>query len=114
VPKLQKIIAHPRTLSSAAAWYPPTKVSPQPSLPALQSEARLLGLLRLQGPVAQSGERRPRMAEVRGSNPLGSTLFFYLFAGKMKKASAETNMSQSYCAATRTTSLSCFCNPPRC
>src|ERR671911_166653 len=62
----------------------PAQVSPQPSLPALQSEARLLGLLRLQGPVAQSGERRPRMAEVRGSSPLGSTLFFLLFAGKIK------------------------------
>jgi hypothetical protein len=48
-------------------------MSPQPSLPALQSGARLLGLLRLQGPVAQSGERRPRMAEARGSSPLGST-----------------------------------------
>src|SRR5215213_9631125 len=26
--------------------------------------------------------RRPRMAEVRGSSPLGSTSFFLLFAGK--------------------------------
>jgi hypothetical protein len=34
------------------------------------------------GPVAQSGERRPRMAEVRGSSPLGSTSFFLAFAGK--------------------------------
>jgi hypothetical protein len=59
------------------------KVSPHPSLRTLQSGARLLGLLRLQGPVAQSGERRPRMAEVRGSSPLGSTLFFYGFAGKI-------------------------------
>jgi hypothetical protein len=49
------------------------KVSPHPSLRTLQSGARLLGLLRLQGPVAQSGERRPRMAEARGSSPLGST-----------------------------------------
>ena len=59
------------------------KVSPHPSLRTLHSGARLLGLLRLQGPVAQSGERRPRMAEVRGSSPLGSTLFFYGFAGKI-------------------------------
>src|SRR5215204_5893050 len=51
----------------------PAQVSPQPSLPALQSEARLLGLLRLQGPVAQSGERRPRMAEVTSSSLVGST-----------------------------------------
>jgi hypothetical protein len=62
----------------------PAQVSPQPSLPTLQSGARLLGLLGLQGPVAQSGERRPRMAEVRGSSPLGSTLFFYGFAGKTR------------------------------
>ena len=49
------------------------KVSPQPSLRTLQSGARLLGLLRLQGPVAQSGERRPRMAEVTSSSLVGST-----------------------------------------
>jgi hypothetical protein len=60
------------------------KVSPHPSLRTLQSGARLLGLLRLQGPVAQSGERRPRMAEVRGSSPLGSTPFLSLFAGKTR------------------------------
>src|SRR5215211_1021303 len=34
------------------------------------------------GPVAQLGERRLRMAEVRGSSPLGSTSKTYLFAGK--------------------------------
>jgi hypothetical protein len=52
------------------------KVSPHPSLRTLQSGARLLGLLRLQGPVAQSGERRPRMAEVTSSSLVGSTYFF--------------------------------------
>jgi subtilisin family serine protease len=41
---------------------------------ALQSGHQLLGLSGLYGPVAQLGERRPRMAEVRGSSPLGSTL----------------------------------------
>ena len=41
---------------------------------ALQSGHQLLGLPGLHGPVAQLGERRPRMAEVRGSSPLGSTL----------------------------------------
>src|SRR5215204_4158363 len=56
---------------------------PHPSLPALQSGSRLLRLLSLHGPVAQSGERRPRMAEARGSSPLGSTLFFFRFAGKI-------------------------------
>jgi hypothetical protein len=66
------------------------KVSPHPSLRTLQSGARLLGLLRLQGPVAQSGERRPRMAEVRGSSPLGSTLFFYGFAGKNLRGSCRS------------------------
>jgi hypothetical protein len=65
---------------------PPSKASPYPCLPTLQYVPWLLGLLRLRGPVAQSGERRPRMAEVRGSSPLGSTLFFLLFAGKTKKA----------------------------
>ena len=49
------------------------KVSPHPSLRTLHSGARLLGLLRLQGPVAQSGERRPRMAEVTSSSLVGST-----------------------------------------
>jgi hypothetical protein len=43
---------------------------------ALQSGHQLLGLPGLHGPVAQLGERRPRMAEVRGSSPLGSTSFF--------------------------------------
>jgi hypothetical protein len=52
----------------------------------LQSGFRLLGLLRLQGPVAQSGERRPRMAEVTSSSLVGSTLFFLLFAGKTNTA----------------------------
>src|SRR5919112_4692215 len=64
----------------------PAQVSPQPSLPALQSEARLLGLLRLQGPVAQSGERRPRMAEVTSSSLVGSTPKRLCFAGKMQRA----------------------------
>ena len=81
MPKLQKILAGPRTLSSAVAQQPPRKVSPHPSLRALQSGARLLGLLRLQGPVAQSGERRPRMAEVTSSSLVGSTPFFFRFAG---------------------------------
>ncbi len=56
-----------------------------PSLLALQSGPRLLGFLGFYGPVAQSGERRPRMAEVRGSSPLGSTLFFCWFAGKTQR-----------------------------
>jgi hypothetical protein len=62
------------------------KVSPHPSLRALQSKARLLGLLRLQGPVAQSGERRPRMAEVTSSSLVGSTPKRFCFAGKMQRA----------------------------
>jgi hypothetical protein len=41
---------------------------------ALQSGSRLLGLLRPHGPVAQSGERRPRMAEVTSSSLVGSIL----------------------------------------
>jgi hypothetical protein len=36
------------------------------------------------GPVAQSGERRPRMAEVRGSSPLGSTLRTLCLCGKRR------------------------------
>ena len=42
---------------------------------SLQSGTRLLGLLKPHGPVAQSGERRPRMAEVTSSSLVGSTLF---------------------------------------
>ena len=34
------------------------------------------------GPVAQSGERRPRMAEVTSSSLVGSTYFLWRFAGK--------------------------------
>jgi hypothetical protein len=68
------------------------KVSPHPSLRTLQSGARLLGLLRLQGPVAQSGERRPRMAEVRGSSPLGSTSFLRRFAGETRRAREGAGM----------------------
>src|SRR5215207_11425385 len=78
----------------------PAQASPQPSLPALQSETRLLGLLRLQGPVAQSGERRPRMAEVRGSSPLGSTLFFCCFAGKTQGQEMGFRTTRGCCAAT--------------
>jgi hypothetical protein len=70
------------------------KVSPHPWLRTLQSGARLLGLLRLQGPVAQSGERRPRMAEVRGSSPLGSTLFFCGFAGKLRSEKRAEKTTQ--------------------
>ena len=40
----------------------------------------------LYGPVAQSGERRPRMAEVRGSSPLGSTPQFPYLCEKRDKA----------------------------
>jgi hypothetical protein len=36
------------------------------------------------GAVAQSGERRLCTAEVRGSNPLGSTLKICWFAGKIE------------------------------
>jgi hypothetical protein len=68
------------------------KASPHFSLSALQSGARLLGLLRLQGPVAQSGERRPRMAEVRGSSPLGSTLFYRGFAGETRRVREGAGM----------------------
>jgi hypothetical protein len=49
---------------------------------ALQSGHQLLGLPGSHGPVAQLGERRPRMAEVRGSSPLGSTPFFPANTGK--------------------------------
>ncbi len=51
-----------------------------PSLLALQSGPRLLGFLGLYGPVAQSGERRPRMAEVTSSSLVGSTPKTYRFA----------------------------------
>ncbi len=53
-----------------------------PSLLALQSGPRLLGFLGFYGPVAQSGERRPRMAEVTSSSLVGSTIIFLRFAGK--------------------------------
>ena len=66
--------------------------SSRPRSSALQSGARLLGLLGLHGPVAQSGERRPRMAEARGSSPLGSTLFFRIFAGKTRRARQDAGM----------------------
>jgi hypothetical protein len=47
---------------------------PSPCSSTLQSRCRMLGLLRLHGPVAQPGERRPRMAEVTSSSLVGSTL----------------------------------------
>jgi hypothetical protein len=52
---------------------PPVSGRSSPSYFALQSGVRLLGLLVLRGPVAQSGERRPRMAEVTSSSLVGST-----------------------------------------
>src|SRR5215217_4261615 len=76
----------------------PAQVSPQPSLLALQSEARLLGLLRLQGPVAQSGERRPRMAEVTSSSLVGSTLPIPLD----KRKTPHIGKSRSYLLAPTT------------
>jgi hypothetical protein len=75
--------------------------SPHPSLPALQSRARLLGLLGLQGPVAQSGERRPRMAEVRGSSPLGSTLFSANLQAKGEEPTVLPEHIRDYCTATQ-------------
>ena len=51
-------------------------------LSALQSGPQLLGLPRSHGPVAQLGERRPRMAEVTSSSLVGSTLFSSRFTGK--------------------------------
>lgn len=47
---------------------------PSPRSSTLQSRGRMLGFLRLHGPVAQPGERRPRMAEVTSSSLVGSTL----------------------------------------
>jgi hypothetical protein len=52
-------------------WRPFSTLGSRP--PALQFGHQLLGLPGSHGPVAQLGERRPRMAEVRGSSPLGST-----------------------------------------
>src|SRR5215213_6936755 len=62
----------------------PRRCSPHRGLTPLQSGRQLLGFSRRYGPVAQSGERRPRMAEARGSSPLGSTSFLPLFAGTRK------------------------------
>jgi hypothetical protein len=69
---------------------PPSKASPYPCLPTLQSVLWLLGLLRLRGPVAQSGERRPRMAEVTSSSLVGSTSFLRYFAGKNLRESCRS------------------------
>src|SRR5215210_4454074 len=60
-----------RDLNARAPYF---EASPRLSLFTLQAGIWMPVLLRLHGPVAQSGERHPRMAEARGSRPLGSTL----------------------------------------
>ena len=64
----------------------------KPSALRLAIQASNARISEVSGPVAQLGERRPRMAEVRGSSPLGSTLVLSRFAGKMRRASAEASV----------------------
>ena len=60
-----------------------------PSLLALQSGPRLLGFLGFYGPVAQSGERRPRMAEVTSSSLVGSTPRIPVLAGQTNQSEGD-------------------------
>src|SRR5215210_5781808 len=78
----------------------PTKAALYPSLPALQSGSRLLRLLSLHGPVAQSGERRPRMAEVTSSSLVGSTPKTYRFAAQNYSAQRSLGRDPGLLTAT--------------
>src|SRR5215204_3057454 len=52
------------------------------------------------GAVAQSGERRLCTAEVRGSNPLGSTPKIWRFAGKIRRLKHTSNAPWDLSTAT--------------
>src|ERR671921_359284 len=86
-------ISHIAVLSSSAATDPlndspfaSMRPGASASLESISPPPRNCGKLALPNPtgaVAQLGERRLCTAEVRGSNPLGSTSGIWQFAGKI-------------------------------
>ena len=74
-----------------------TEREPHQSSPRNCGKLAPLGTI---GAVAQSGERRLCTAEVRGSNPLGSTLKKHVFAGKIYKSQRSPGVHPGLLTAT--------------
>jgi hypothetical protein len=73
----------------------------KPSALRLAIRASNARISEVSGPVAQLGERRPRMAEVRGSSPLGSTPENVGFAGQIGTARKGREESRPFLTVTR-------------